>query len=169
MWVTIAVVAMEIGVFREILGLGYAAAAGGRIHPPLAHNRLVFFAPCLFLLYGKSVLAHFEGQARHFMTYPAMHYALRHHTFVSFVLYCTGFDGFVLSLKQGQYQFQFSYFGRALAALVLVVVQSLFMILNVRNGFVWFVLHSSLVIINDSFACVCPRLFGRHSRYSPFA
>jgi phosphatidate cytidylyltransferase len=168
MWVSIAVVAMEIGMFREILGLGYAVAAGGRI-PLWRTTGWYFFASCLFLFYGKSVLAHFEDQGRHFMTYPAMQYALRHHTFISFVLYCTGFVGFVLSLRQGQYQYQFSYFGRALAALVLVVVQSHFMILNVREGLVWFVLPSSLVIINDSFAYVCGRLFGRHSltRLSP--
>jgi hypothetical protein len=39
--VSIAVVAMEIGMFREILGLGYTVAAGGRI-PRVAHNRMVF-------------------------------------------------------------------------------------------------------------------------------
>jgi hypothetical protein len=39
--VSFAVVAMEIGMFREIFGLGYTVTAGGRI-PPVAHNRMVF-------------------------------------------------------------------------------------------------------------------------------
>jgi phosphatidate cytidylyltransferase len=97
------------------------------------------------------------------MTHIAMQHALRHHAIISFVLYCIGFVGIVMPLNQGQYRFLFSYVGRALAVLVLVVVQPHFMILNVRQGLFWFVLPSLLVIINDSFAYVCVRQFGRYS------
>lgn len=162
MWVAIVVVLMEVGMFREILGLGYAVAAGGRI-PLWRTTGWYFFLSCLYLFYGKAILAHFEDQKRPFMSHGAWQYALRHHTFISFVLYCGGCVGFVLSLKPGQYSFQFSYFGRTLALIVLVVVQSHFMILNLRQGMFWFILPSALVIINDSFAYFCGRLFGRHS------
>jgi phosphatidate cytidylyltransferase len=163
MWVALAVVATEVGMFREILGMGYqSVAAGGRI-PLWTTTGWYFFGSLMFLLYGKSVMAHFEDQRAPFMALPFWQYALRHHTFLSFCLYCAGCVGFVLSLKPGEYGYQFGYFGRALAALVLVVVQSHFMILNVRMGLVWFLLPASLVIINDSFAYFVGRAFGRHS------
>lgn len=163
LWVCIAVIAMEIGMFREILGMGYkSVAAGGRI-PLWTTTGWYFFFALQFLFYGKSVLAHFEDQGVAWMRNPFWQYCLRHHTFLSFVLYCAGCVGFVLSLKQGQYAYQFSYFGRALAALVLVSVQSHFMILNVRQGLVWFLLPAALVIINDSFAYFVGRAVGRHS------
>jgi phosphatidate cytidylyltransferase len=162
MWVAIAVVAMEVGMFREILGLGYPVAAGGKI-PLWRTTGWYFFVSCLFLFYGKAVLAHFEDQGMSFMKHPGMQYALRHHSFISFVLYCAGCVGFVMSLKQGQYLYQFSYFGRALAALIIVVVQSHFVILNVRQGLVWFILPAALVICNDTAAYFCGRMFGRHS------
>lgn len=162
MWVSISVVAMEVGIFREIVGLGFVRARGGRI-PLWRTTGWYFFLSGLFLFYGKSVLAHFEDQQRPFMEHPSMQYALRHHTFISFTLYCTGFVGFTLSLKPGQYRYQFSYFGRALAAIVLVTLQSHFMILNVKQGLIWWILPCALVIFNDSFAYVCGRLFGRHS------
>lgn len=162
-WVCIAVVAMEIGMFREILGMGYkSVAAGGRI-PLWTTTGWYFFFALQFLLYGKSLLAHFEDQGAVWMRHSFWQYCLRHHTFLSFVLYCAGCVGFVLSLKPGQYAHQFSYFGRALAALVLVSVQSHFMILNVRQGLVWFLLPAALVIINDSFAYFVGRAVGRHS------
>lgn len=161
-WVAATVVLMEFGMFREILGLGYTVAAGGRI-PLWRTTGWYFFLSCLYLFYGKTILVHFEDQHRQFMAHAAFQYALQHHTFLSFVLYCAGCVGFVLSLKLGQYSFQFSYFGRTLAVIVLVVVQSHFVILNLRQGMVWFVLPSVLVILNDSFAYFCGRLFGRHS------
>jgi phosphatidate cytidylyltransferase len=163
MWVALAVVAMEIGMFREILGMGYeSVAAGGRI-PLWTTTGWYFFGSLMFLLYGKSMMAHFEDQGAAFMALPFWQYMLRHHTFVSFCLYCAGCVGFVLSLRPGQYAYQFSYFGRALAVLVLVVVQSHFMILNVRMGLVFFLLPAALVIINDSFAYFVGRAVGRHS------
>lgn len=163
MWVAIAVVLMEMGMFREILGMGYeSVAAGGRI-PLWTTTGWYFFGTLMFLLYGKSIIAHYEDQGAGFMASPFWQYMLRHHTFVGFCLYCAGCVGFVLSLRPGQYAYQFSYFGRALAALLLVVVQSHFMILNVRMGLVFFLLPAALVIINDSFAYFVGRAFGKHS------
>lgn len=163
LWVAAAVILMEMGMFREILGMGYESVArGGRI-PLWTTTGWYFFFSLLFFLYGKGAMAHFEDQGADFMRLPVWQYAMRHHTFLSFALYCAGTVGFVLSLKAGQYAYQFSYFGRALAALVLVVVQSHFMILNVRMGLVWFLLPAALVIINDSFAYFVGRAVGKTS------
>lgn len=160
--VFLAVILMEIGMFNEILRLGLPVAREGKI-PLWRTTGWYFFAALLWLFYGKPVLSHFEDQGLSFMRLPLFEYALRHHTFIAFIMYCTGLVGFVLSLKQDMYHFQFTYFGRALVALLLVVVQSHFMILNVSQGLIWFILPCWLIICNDSFGYFCGRLFGRHS------
>ncbi len=149
-------------MYREILRLGLHARRSDPL-PLWSTIGWYFFWTCQFLFYGKAVLSHFEDQRQPFMQFRLLQNALRHHTFWSFCLYCAGFVGFVLSLRQDQYHVQFSYFGRALVALLLVVVQSHFMILNVTQGLIWFILPSTLIIVNDSFAYFCGRAFGKHS------
>ncbi|GAB0492625.1 hypothetical protein MMPV_003893 [Pyropia vietnamensis] len=162
MWVAIFVVLMQFAIYREVVSLGYVAARDGRIpmYRVLAYH---YYATAFVLMYGKSVLAHFDDQGRPWMDLPVAQYCLKHTTFIGFVMYCVGFMGFVLSLKPGQYALQFSYFARTHVALILVVLQSNFMILNVKHGLFWFVMPSVLVIINDSAAYVFGRAFGRHS------
>lgn len=160
--VGIAIILMEIGMFHEILRLGTNVARNNRI-PLWRTTGWYFFVAVLFLFYGKAVLSHFEDQGLEFTKLPAFQYALKHHSFIAFCMYCGGFVGFVMSLKQDQYRFQFTYFGRALVALLLVVVQSHFMMLNITQGLIWFILPCWLIICNDSFGYFCGRLFGRHS------
>lgn len=162
MWVGISVVIMEMGMFNEVLRLGFTVARNNRI-PLWRTTGWYFFFSLLFLLYGKIVLSHFHDQRLAISKYPAFQYALVHHSFISFLLYCGGFVGFVLSLRPDTYHFQFTYFGRALVALLLVVVQAHFMILNTTIGLIWFILPSWLIVVNDSFGYFCGRLFGRHS------
>ncbi|KAI0563929.1 Phosphatidate cytidylyltransferase [Gracilaria domingensis] len=160
--VGISVILMEIGMFNEILRLGLPVARENRI-PWWRTIGWYFFFALQFLLYGKLVLSHFYARELDFTLHPAYQYAMRHHTFLSFCMYCAGFVGFVISLRQNQYHFQFTYFGRALVALLLVVVQSHFMILNIAHGLIWFILPCWLIIVNDSFGYFCGRLFGKHS------
>lgn len=158
----VSILCMEIGMFHEILRLGFNVAKDKHI-PLWRTTGWYFFMAMLFLFYGKPVLSHFEDQQMSFMKLNIWKYLLNHHSFVAFCMYCSGFVGFVLSLKQDQYAFQFTYFGRALVALLLVVVQSHFMMLNTVQGIIWFVLPCWLIICNDSFAYFCGKLFGKHS------
>lgn len=161
-WVILAVIAMEVGMFREIIRLGQHATRDDPL-PLWSIIGWYFFASVLYLFYGKAVLSHFENQDQPFMRWPLLRNALRHHTFWSFILYVIGFVGFVISLRKNHYSEQFAYFGRTLVALVVVVVQSHFMILNVTQGLIWFILPCALIIVNDSFAYFCGRAFGKHS------
>lgn len=162
MWVGLAVVLMEAGMFNEVLRVGFTVARGGRI-PLWRTTGWYFFVSLQFLLYGKIVLSHFHDQQLGIAKFSAFQYALEHHSFISFCMYCAGLVGFVLSLRPDKYHFQFTYFGRALVALLVVVMQSHFMILNTTLGLIWFVLPCWLIIVNDSFGYFCGRLFGRHS------
>jgi phosphatidate cytidylyltransferase len=57
---------------------------------------------------------------------------------------------FVISLRKGQYKYQFSMFGWTIISCVLVVTQSTTVILNIYEGIIWFILPVFMVIINDT-------------------
>ncbi|TPX32773.1 phosphatidate cytidylyltransferase [Synchytrium endobioticum] len=84
-----------------------------------------------------------------------------HHRFISFALYCGGFVWFVMNLRKHHYKFQIQAFGWTHMTLLLVVVQSHFIINNILEGLIWFVLPVSLVIVNDIAAYICGFLWGR--------
>lgn len=84
-----------------------------------------------------------------------------HHKFISYTLYIAGFVLFVGSLKKGFYKFQFAQLCITLMTLLLVVFQSHLIIDNILNGIIWIVLPSSLVVVNDIFAYLCGKIFGR--------
>jgi phosphatidate cytidylyltransferase len=84
-----------------------------------------------------------------------------HHRFISFVLYVLGIVVFVLTLKKGHYRFQFGLFGFTHMALLLVVCQSHFIINNIFEGLIWFILPVGMVVANDTFAYLCGFFFGR--------
>lgn len=62
---------------------------------------------------------------------------------------------------EGHYKFQFSHFCWIHMALLLIVIQSHFIINNLFEGLIWFVLPVSLVITNDSMAYFVGIFFGR--------
>lgn len=75
---------------------------------------------------------------------------------------------FVLTLKKGNYKFQFSQFGFTHMTLFLIVVQSHFVIESILEGLIWyldrlfrFVLPVCLVVSNDIMAYIFGKLFGR--------
>jgi len=84
-----------------------------------------------------------------------------HHRFISFMLYIFGFVFFVGSLQKGNYRFQFTQFAWTHIALYLIVVQAHFVMNNIFEGMIWFLLPASLVITNDIMAYVCGITFGR--------
>lgn len=63
-----------------------------------------------------------------------------------------GFIAFVLTLQKGYYSYQFKQFGWTHMILLTVFVPSSFFVSNIFEGLIWFLLPTSLVIINDIFA-----------------
>jgi len=68
---------------------------------------------------------------------------------------------FVISLRRGQLRYQFIQFGWTHCVCLIVVVQSSSFTRNIYSGLIWFLLPTSLVIINDSFAYIFGFFFGR--------
>jgi len=80
---------------------------------------------------------------------------------ISFVLYVIGFVFFVGSLQAGHYKFQFTNFAWTHMALYLIVVQAHFIMNNIFEGMIWFLLPAALVITNDIGAYIVGITFGR--------
>lgn len=56
---------------------------------------------------------------------------------------------FVLSLKKGMYVYQFGQYAWTHMILMIVFVPSSFLISNIFQGIIWFLLPCSLIIVND--------------------
>ena len=77
-----------------------------------------------------------------------------YHTFICFSLYCCGVVGFTMSLQKGYYKYQFEIFAWVHLTLLMVVVQSTFIVVNMFQGLIWFLLPAFLIISNDSWVTI---------------
>ncbi|OQS02956.1 hypothetical protein THRCLA_04722 [Thraustotheca clavata] len=124
-----------------------------------------WFLVCTFFVYGRALMPHFE--VHEFDTIFGLYFLekgsfVKHHTAISFALYVGGFVSFVFSLrKRKHYKYQFSQFAFCHVALLMIVAQSTFMISNMFEGLIWFLLPCSLIIVNDVFAYIFGFFWGR--------
>ncbi|KAJ8903028.1 hypothetical protein NDN08_006343 [Rhodosorus marinus] len=158
--VSTLVVFMECIVYSEVVNLGYLKAQESGM-PWFKRVTWGFFASTQYFVYGKSVLGHFEAQGRKFMETALLKFLLRHHTFVSFTVYCGFFVAFVLSLQPKLASYQFGIYARSHIAIFVVITCANFMILNVKMGMIWFFLPVVCVAMNDSFSYIFGRMFGK--------
>ncbi|KAI8342759.1 phosphatidate cytidylyltransferase [Chlamydoabsidia padenii] len=180
MWIRTLYTLLMIGGFFLVLASGYIwSIIGVLIITVMVYNEVVQIA-CLgaqeqsirwfktmswyflitteYFLYGESILYYFKEIV---MVDAFMIPFATHHRFISFMLYVIGFVFFVINLQKGQYQIQMAQFGWTHMALFLIVVQSHFIVDNILEGLIWFVLPVALVICNDVFAYLCGFFFGR--------
>lgn len=94
--------------------------------------------------------------------YPIIGSLLEYHQFICFCLMIVGFLVFVLNLKQGYLKYQFRLFGWIVVATLLVSIQAWFMIQNIYEGMIWFVIPALLIVCNDVFAYIVGYFFGKH-------
>ena len=76
-------------------------------------------------------------------------------------MFVAGLILFVISLRKGQYKYQFKMFAWTVISCVLVVSQTTTVIMNIYDGIIWFILPASLVIVNDCSAYIFGVLIGR--------
>lgn len=81
--------------------------------------------------------------------------------FVGFCCPIIGFIAFVISLKYGYYKYQMTRFIWTVMPLIVMETQFYFEIRNMVNGMIWFLLPVFCVVINDTWAYIFGKLFGR--------
>lgn len=131
--------------------------------PGFRSQQWYFFACAAFAVYGRllktNLLAEVAGNADWLP--PAVGWTVRHHALVAYGLYTIGFVLFVTSLRKSAYLYQFGQFAWTHMILLVILLQSSFFVANIMGGLIWFVLPSSLVIINDICAYIFGFFFGR--------
>ncbi|KAG9294527.1 hypothetical protein G9A89_008638 [Geosiphon pyriformis] len=155
-WVIILVVLIQTMVYKEVIALGVPSKE--QKLPWFRTLNWYFLASTNYFLYGESIIYYFKEVV---LVDAFLLPLATHHRFISFILYCIGFVVFVANLEKGHYQFQFRQFGWTHMTLLIVICQSHFIINNIFEGMIWFLLPVSLVICNDIFAYICGKLFGR--------
>ncbi|GIY24209.1 phosphatidate cytidylyltransferase, photoreceptor-specific [Caerostris extrusa] len=119
---------------------------------------LVFLITSNYFLHGESIVDYFgillnrADFLRPLVTY---------HRFISFSLYIVGFVWFVLSLVKKYYMKQFSLFAWTHVTLLIVVTQSYFIMQNLFEGLIWFIVPVSMIICNDVMAYMFGFFFGK--------
>ncbi|KAJ8651690.1 hypothetical protein O0I10_012739 [Lichtheimia ornata] len=156
-WSIVAVMGITIVVYREVIQIAQVPAKEKSVRW-FKTMSWYFLITTEYFLYGESIIYYFTEIVmvdRFLLPFAT------HHRFISFMLYVLGFVFFVANLKKGQYSFQMAQFCYTHMALLLIVVQSHFIVENILEGLIWFVMPAALVICNDIFAYVCGFFWGR--------
>lgn len=93
--------------------------------------------------------------------YSSVEFVLRFHQIIAYGLVLVGIVLFVLSLRRFSLRYQFQQLSWALVTILVCVIQGAAHIANIYNGLVWFLLPTSLVIINDISAYLVGITLGR--------
>jgi phosphatidate cytidylyltransferase len=158
MFCALLIVGIQMFSFREIINLTRVPAREKRHMKSFRLLSWYFLLTTLHFFYGDKILEvnRSIGIIRRIFIPLALH-----HRFISFSLYTAGLVLFVLLLEKGHYKFQFFQFFWTHMTLLVVVVQSHFVIHNVFEGLIWFIMPAMLVIVNDIMAYICGFFFGR--------
>jgi len=154
---------LQISVFKEVLGIRQsqfklAKAQDLQVAPVVALVDTLFFITTDYFVIGRIFISRFPD---FFASSSFLARVAKHHTLISFSLFCISFVAFVLTLRKQTYRTQFVGLAWLVLSLLLVVVQSAFHISNIFEGLIWFFLPCGLVIINDIFAYIFGFFFGR--------
>jgi len=156
-YIVLTVLAIQIVTFKEVLRLGFV----------LRRERKLFgfwilpwlcLAATLFYLYGVPILSRSTSIMEKFSLIWDL---IRYHNFISFSIYVTAFIFFVISLRKGMYQYQFTRLAWTIVTIVLIVIQSNFIVYNIFEGLIWYILPVSIIICNDMMAYFFGFFFGR--------
>ena len=128
--VALLIVLIQIKCFQEIINIGYFVYKSHNL-PWFRTLSWYFLFTTNYWLYGESLIHHFGFlMHRNNFLQPLVTY----HRMIAFLLYTSGFVGFVVSLKKTYYLKQFTLFGYTHITLMILVTSSHQMIQNIFDG-----------------------------------
>lgn len=128
--VSLVVLLIQIKCFQEIINIGYVVYKSHNL-PWFRTLSWYFLFTSNYWLYGESLIHHF-GFMMHKNNF--LQPLVTYHRMIAFLLYTSGFVGFVLSLKKTYYLKQFTLFGYTHITLMILVTSSHQMIQNICEG-----------------------------------
>ncbi|KAE9421010.1 hypothetical protein Angca_002195 [Angiostrongylus cantonensis] len=156
-WLMALVFAIQFKCFHEIISIGLAVY---RMYdfPWFRVFSWYFLVTSNYFIFGESLIDYWAILLR---KDNFLHFLITYHRLISFALYCVGFVWFVLSLKKGYYMRQFSLFAWTHITLLLIVCQSFFIIQNIFQGTIWFLVPVAMIICCDVMSYMFGFFFGR--------
>ena len=128
--VSFVIVLIQIKCFQEIINIGYFVYKSHNL-PWFRTLSWYFLFTSNYWLYGESLIHHFGFlMNKNNFLQPLVTY----HRMIAFLLYTSGFVGFVVSLKKTYYLKQFTLFGYTHITLMILVTSSHQMIQNICEG-----------------------------------
>jgi phosphatidate cytidylyltransferase len=128
--VSLVILLIQIKCFQEIINIGYVVYKSHNL-PRFRTLSWFFLFTSDYWLYGESLI-HYFGSLMNRNNF--LHPLVTYHRMISFLLYTSGFVGFVLSLKKTYYLKQFTLFGYTHVTLMILVTSSHLMIENICEG-----------------------------------
>ncbi|CAF3668975.1 unnamed protein product [Adineta steineri] len=155
--VSVVILLIQVKCFQEIINIGYVVYKSHNL-PWFRTLSWYFLFTSDYWLYGESLIHHFGSlMNKNNFLQPLVTY----HRMIAFLLYISGFVGFIFSLKKTYYLKQFTLFGYTHITLMILVTSSHQMIQNICEGMIWFLFPVSLIICNDIMAYVFGFFYGR--------
>ena len=159
-----ASISLQYLMVKELFAL--ADAAGPPRAPRGSRLRWYIFGVAAFWLYARLVRRQLAEEvaaaASGGAAAAAARWLLRRHALAAVALYTAGFVAFVLSLVKGRYRDQFRQHAWTHLTLLFVFVPSSLFVANIFDGgIIWFLLPTSLVIVNDCGAYLAGKGVGR--------
>lgn len=159
------VVGLQILVFREILNVRYNVVKEKELYGFRSLNWF-FLWTTMFYFYGKPILLQLDVITNSKINFFVA--LARYHLGISFALYVIGFVTFVLTLRSGFYKYQITQMTWTIMILVVIIAQSNFIVKNLFEGIVWFLLPCAIIVCNDIFAYFSGFFFGKKFIQKPF-
>eukprot|EP00052_Salpingoeca_macrocollata_P022728 m.198291 g.198291 ORF g.198291 m.198291 type:complete len:529 (-) comp21876_c1_seq1:46-1632(-) len=153
---TFVIIVLQLKCFHEIIRIGHVQYKEKDL-PWFRTINWLFVLTANYFFYGEG-LTHFY---KSYLDPDTVHYLVRYHRFISFMLYLGGFCTFVLNLKKDHYKFQFRQFAWTHLACLIIVSQSHMIIRNMYYGLVWLILPATIIVCNDCMAYIFGFFFGR--------
>ncbi|KAI5080593.1 hypothetical protein GOP47_0003776 [Adiantum capillus-veneris] len=155
------IVVIQIFMAREL----FALAARSQREKQLPGFRLLnwhFFFTAMLYVYGRFLSKQLVSaiSSDRILTQLFSGF-IKYHTIICYFMYIAGFVWFILTLRKGNYQYQFGQYAWTHMILFVVFTQSAFTVANIFEGIIWFLLPASLIVINDIAAYICGFFIGR--------
>ncbi|PAV91049.1 hypothetical protein WR25_01260 isoform C [Diploscapter pachys] len=156
-WLMFLVFLIQFKCFQEIINIGLAVYRMYNF-PWFRALSWYFLVTSNYFFFGESLIDYWAIILR---KDNFLHFLVAYHRLISFSLYCIGFVWFVLSLRKGYYMRQFSLFAWTHITLLLIVSQSFFIIQNIFQGIIWFLVPVSMIVCCDIMSYMFGFFFGK--------
>ncbi|CAH1176106.1 unnamed protein product [Phaedon cochleariae] len=148
---------IQIKCFDEVITIAYNMKKIPDI-PCFRTLNWYFVIVANYFFSGETFAQHFEPYVR---KYYALHVLVAYHRFFSFCWYFAGVIWFLSMLKQKLIQEQFSLFFWTHFLIIIISLQTYSLIQTMFEGLIWVVMSICLITLNDIFAYIFGKFFGK--------